>query len=68
LIGGQIATAFGWRVIFFVLAGISAVLLLGLIFILPETLPPEARRYMINVNDANNTDQEYHDLGAHLYY
>ncbi|MEU5868432.1 multidrug effflux MFS transporter [Nonomuraea sp. NPDC047529] len=42
LIGGALSPA-GWRVEFWVMAGISAVMLLGSALVVPETLPPGRR-------------------------
>lgn len=42
LAGGLLAAA-GWRSVFWVLAAISALMLLGAVLVVPETLPPERR-------------------------
>lgn len=44
LIGGQLAGAFGWRLLFFVLAVVCGIVLVAVIFVMPETLPKEGRR------------------------
>jgi MFS transporter, DHA1 family, multidrug resistance protein len=43
VVGGQLARIMDWRGIFGVLAGIGVILLLVVVFLLPETLRPEAR-------------------------
>lgn len=43
LIGGQLLAAFGWRVIFWILAGFGLLCLMMVLFLLPETLPVERR-------------------------
>ena len=42
-IGGQLLVTFGWRSIFWLLAGYGAVWLVAVALFLPESLPPEAR-------------------------
>lgn len=44
LIGGQLLLHFGWRSIFLLLAAYGAVWLAVVVFLLPESLPPERRR------------------------
>jgi MFS transporter, DHA1 family, multidrug resistance protein len=43
-IGGQLLVAFGWRAIFWLLAGFGLLCLLLVTFALPETLPAERRQ------------------------
>ena len=43
LVGGQILLFFGWRVIFWVLAGFGLLCLAGVLVLLRESLPPERR-------------------------
>lgn len=43
LIGGQLLIAFGWRAIFWLLAGFGLLCCTMVLFGLPETLPPERR-------------------------
>lgn len=43
-LGGLLLTAFDWRAIFFSLAGFGVLSLVGLLLLLPETLPRERRR------------------------
>lgn len=43
LIGGQVLTLFGWRAIFWVLAGFGLICLLTVLFWLDETNPPDRR-------------------------
>jgi DHA1 family bicyclomycin/chloramphenicol resistance-like MFS transporter len=40
-IGGYISAAFGWQVIFIILAGISLLITITIIFALPESYPPD---------------------------
>lgn len=44
VLGGFIVDPFGWRGIFWLLLGINVVMLLGALFVVPETLPVEERR------------------------
>ncbi|PXW35557.1 UNVERIFIED_CONTAM: Bcr/CflA subfamily drug resistance transporter [Williamsia faeni] len=43
ILGGVLLSPIGWRGIFWVLAGIGAVMLLGVLTVIPETLPKERR-------------------------
>lgn len=45
LIGGQLLVFFGWRAIFWLLAGFGLLCMALVIFLLPETLPPERRAH-----------------------
>jgi DHA1 family bicyclomycin/chloramphenicol resistance-like MFS transporter len=40
-IGGYISAAFGWQIIFIILAGIAILVTLAVIFALPESYPPD---------------------------
>jgi DHA1 family bicyclomycin/chloramphenicol resistance-like MFS transporter len=51
LIGGQLLALFGWRAIFWLLAGFGLLCLLMVAFALPETLPAE-RRTRANIGQA----------------
>ena len=42
-IGGYLDVAFGWRSVFWLLTGLGAVLIVGVLALLPETLPPGGR-------------------------
>jgi DHA1 family bicyclomycin/chloramphenicol resistance-like MFS transporter len=44
VLGGFIVADFGWRVVFAVLAALNAVMLLGAVFFIPESLPRDRRR------------------------
>ncbi|EOM75993.1 MFS transporter [Rhodococcus rhodnii] len=44
LLGGALVGPFGWRGIFWVLAGLAVVMAVGAITFVPETLPPEHRK------------------------
>jgi MFS transporter, DHA1 family, multidrug resistance protein len=44
VLGGLIVADFGWRVVFAALAALNAVMLLGVVFFVPESLPRERRR------------------------
>ncbi|CAH0526066.1 Bcr/CflA family multidrug efflux MFS transporter [Vibrio hippocampi] len=44
MIGGHLAIWFGWRAIFWVLAGFSVVVILAVLWKIPETLAPENRQ------------------------
>jgi DHA1 family bicyclomycin/chloramphenicol resistance-like MFS transporter len=43
LLGGTLVTAVGWRGVFGILAGLSALMLVGVLALVPETRPREAR-------------------------
>ncbi|MBU5424110.1 multidrug effflux MFS transporter [Cellulomonas hominis] len=43
LLGGTLVTAVGWRGVFAILAGVSALMLVGVLALVPETLPRERR-------------------------
>lgn len=43
LLGGTLVTAVGWRGVFGILAGVSALMLVGVLALVPETRPREAR-------------------------
>lgn len=43
LLGGTLVTAVGWRGVFGILAGVSALMLVGVLALVPETLPRERR-------------------------
>jgi len=43
LLGGTLVTAVGWRGVFGILAGVSALMLVGVLAVVPETRPREAR-------------------------
>lgn len=43
LLGGTLVTAVGWRGVFGILAGVSLVMLVGVLVLVPETLPRERR-------------------------
>lgn len=43
LLGGTLVTAVGWRGVFGILAGLSALMLVGVVVLVPETLPRERR-------------------------
>lgn len=43
LLGGTLVNAVGWRGVFGILAGLSAVMLVGVLVLVPETLPRERR-------------------------
>lgn len=44
VLGGLIATWAPWQVVFWVLAGFGALMVACVVFVIPETLPPENRR------------------------
>lgn len=44
VLGGLIATWAPWQVVFWVLAGFGALMVACVVFVIPETLPPERRR------------------------
>jgi DHA1 family bicyclomycin/chloramphenicol resistance-like MFS transporter len=44
LLGGSLVGAVGWRGVFGILAGLSALMLVGVLVLVPETLPREHRR------------------------
>jgi DHA1 family bicyclomycin/chloramphenicol resistance-like MFS transporter len=44
LLGGSLVGAVGWRGVFGILAGLSALMLVGVLALVPETLPRERRR------------------------
>ncbi|WP_111510136.1 multidrug effflux MFS transporter [Mycobacterium kyogaense] len=44
VVGGFIVADFGWRVVFAALAALNAVMLLGVLFFVPESLPHDRRR------------------------
>ncbi|MGY2894362.1 multidrug effflux MFS transporter [Deinococcus sp. UYEF24] len=44
LLGGAVITALGWRGVFWVLSGLSVLMLVGVFAAVPETLPPHQRR------------------------
>lgn len=44
VLGGFIVADFGWRVVFAALAALNAVMLLGVVFFVPESLPHDRRR------------------------
>ncbi|MDO5618598.1 multidrug effflux MFS transporter [Kocuria sp.] len=44
VLGGLIATWAPWQVVFWVLAGFGALMVACVVFVIPETLPPEQRR------------------------
>lgn len=43
LLGGIVIALSGWRAVFLALTGIAAVMALGALLVVPETLPPQAR-------------------------
>lgn len=44
LVGGAVVPFGGWRGVFWLLAGLSAVTVAGILLAVPESLPPESRR------------------------
>jgi DHA1 family bicyclomycin/chloramphenicol resistance-like MFS transporter len=44
LLGGWIVSHLGWRAVFWFLAGAGATCLMGALFLLPESLPPQRRQ------------------------
>lgn len=44
VLGGQVVAGFGWRAVFFALAGLNLVMLIGAFFLAGESLPVEQRR------------------------
>jgi DHA1 family bicyclomycin/chloramphenicol resistance-like MFS transporter len=64
LAGGQLLVTFGWRSIFWALAGYGTVGLVAVALLLPESLPPERRRQdslreVFGVYGALMRDREY---------
>ena len=44
ILGGQVVAEFGWRAVFLALAGLNLLMLIGAVWLVGESLPPELRR------------------------